>query len=250
MTGPRAPFCRPSISQLLLPAHKFNFQRPLCTSRACDYPETRTTEEGQERKQRRRGGPPPLPSAHPAPPHPVSRSAVTGTAARSPGSWAEVGGSLPQLPLPEGEAHPSPLPTRLAHLLAGTRGALTRRWAVCKEKGLGTGQRPTQRSACRGSSVEGGGPLLDTVRGVLSEGRRGHWGLSELGPGARGHRVVGVGPRCTRLEAGLARGRPPEGLGFPLCVLGGPSGLCAELEWAVVGARAAAGGSMTWGWQP
>lgn len=38
----QALFCYVSIFQLLLPAHKFNFQRPLYTSRTGDYKETKS----------------------------------------------------------------------------------------------------------------------------------------------------------------------------------------------------------------
>lgn len=66
MTGPQALFCCSSISRLPLPAHKFNFQRPLCTSRACDSKETRSIEEAARRGNLRLShGLQPPPPTHP-----------------------------------------------------------------------------------------------------------------------------------------------------------------------------------------
>ena len=136
VTGPRALFCCPSISQLLLPAHKFHFQRPLCTSGACDYPETRSTKRGQERKQGLRGGSIPRPS--------LLSDGYSCQASRLPGR----GGRQPPTPS-------SPLP---CHLPTSHAIHSSPRFALSSHHGQGsvqrgdterTGQRPTQSNACR-----------------------------------------------------------------------------------------------------
>lgn len=95
MTGLQALFA--SISRLLLPAHKFNFQRPLCTSG--DYEETR----GEERKGLTTLQ---VATSAPSPSGPLSLLLLVTTDAGDAGvGLGPCGPPTPSSPSPRGQLH-------------------------------------------------------------------------------------------------------------------------------------------------